>query len=259
MTPIPHHLIYQFTLRTLQSKYRGSWLGLGWAFLSPLIMLGAYTLVFHGIFSLKWPGSATNSPLEFALFLFAGLLVFQAFSETLGRSPDAIASQPNLVTKVVFPVWVLPLSLVLSVLAQTAIGLAIYLLVLLITIGASWSWLWLPIIWLPFTLGLVGIAWLLSAVGIYVRDLGQLTSMLATFLMFLSPVFYPMTAVPEEWRAVFELNPLASAMETLRTCLLLSQTPNPGQLLYLWGQGMFWFVAGGWVFSKLRKGFADVL
>jgi lipopolysaccharide transport system permease protein len=253
------HLVRQFTWRLVQAKYRGSLLGLGWAFLNPLLSLTLFTFVFHSIFSMRWSGGVTHSPWEFALFLFVGLLVFQAVAEVLGRSPEVIVGQPNLVTKVVFPLWVLPLSLTLAVLVQMGVGFVVLLVWAAFVFGVSWSWLWLPVVLLPVILGMVGVAWLLSALGVYVRDLGQVMSMLATFLMFVSPVFYPIASVPEAWQGVFALNPLAGVMEALRSCVLLHRPPEILSLLYVGLHGVFWFAFGGWVFARLKRGFADVL
>lgn len=259
MLNLSAHLLWQFTQRDLMVKYQGTMLGLTWLLITPLLMLTLFTLVFHGIFGMKWPQAQSQSAIEFALFLFAGLSLFQFFSDVINRAAGLIVSQPNLVTKVVFPLWILPLAVTLA----SAVPWIISMLLLLFTVGFMqglvWTWLWLPLLILPVLLSVLGAAWLIAALGVYLRDLSQLLAMLTTALMFLSPIFYPLSAVPQAWQSWFSLNPLALIIEVFRDLLVLQQAPSWQSL------GLIYLLAAismtlGWLsFRKLQRGFADVL
>lgn len=246
-------------VRDIQSRYQGTFLGFGWLLIMPVMLLVAFTLVFNGIFNMKWPHSEWDSPLGFALFTFCGLLVHQTFSDVVSRAPSLILSQSSLVTKVVFPLWVLPFSMTLSSLVQLGLSLFIFLLVLAGLHEVFWSWLVLPFLLLPFLLGLSGLALLLSALGFYLRDLNQVMGLVITLMMFLSPVFYPLSAIPPEMAVWLGANPLAILMEALREALILGQWPDMETHLWLWLWGAGLAVLGATAFVKLKKGFADVI
>lgn len=253
-------LLWQFTQRDVVGRYRGSLLGLGWTLLSPLLMLGAFTLVFYGFFNLRWPVSATGTgQMDFALQVFVGLLAFNWFAEVSNRAPGLIASQPNLVTRVVFPLPLLPVSVVLSGSFQALVSLVLLMLLTLYLVGPALAWLALPLVLVPFALLLVGIALWLSALGVYLRDMTPLMGLLTSILMFLSPVFYPMETVPEKWHGLYMLNPLALLITQLRGLLYLNQWPEPGSVLGTSVAAVLLIISGLWVFNRLRGGFADVL
>jgi lipopolysaccharide transport system permease protein len=253
------HLIWQFTKRDLLARYQGSVLGLAWLLITPILMLILFTLVFHGIFGMKWPSAQTQSPIEFALFLFVGLSVFQFFADVINRSATLIISQPNLVTKVVFPLWVLPIAASLATSVSLMINIGLLLIAVTFMQGASWVWLWLPMMVLPLFIFMIGIAWLLAAIGVYLRDLSQILSMIVTALMFLSPIFYPLSAVPEAWQSWFMLNPLAVVIEQFRQVLILQLAPDMGSLVLMYLLAITIAIVGWFSFAKLQKGFADVL
>lgn len=234
-------------------------LGGFWMVISPLLMLGVFTLVFHGVFGLRWPGARSQSPFEFALFLFVGLSVFQFFSETVNRAPLLIVSQPNLVTKVVFPVWVLPLVVSIASAVQLCVSLALLVVLLAMLHGVSINWCWVPLLLPPLLMFVVGVAWLLAGVGVYVRDAGPVTAMFTTLTMFLSPVFFSVSTVPVAWRDWFLLNPLAVLIEQFRGVLLLNFQPNFLQLFWLYVGGVVVAFAGKKAFDGMQEGFADVL
>ncbi|UZE95131.1 ABC transporter permease [Alkalimarinus alittae] len=253
-------LLYQLVKREIKQKFQGSWLGLGWAILTPIAMLGVYTFVFRSVLKAKWPGSATDSDAEFALQLFSGLLVFTLFSEVIGRAPTLISDQPNMVKKVIFPLPILPW---VSVSASAFFAL----LSLLVLIAASWitrgeltiHLAALPLIVIAFAPILLGLSWLLSSLGVYLRDLGHIVGLILTPLMFLSPIFYPITALPDLVQELMIWNPLALIIDSVRLVVLHAEWPNFYALgLYL----MFSItiaVMGAACFHKTRKGFADVL
>lgn len=259
MKHFPWHLLWQFTQRELQTRFRGSLLGMAWLWLTPLLTLSLFTLVFHGIFGMKWPGAQSQDAFSFGLFLFVGLSAYQLFAEVINRSATLIVSQPNLVTKVVFPLWILPTSLLGSSIGQYLASLTLLLLAIGLYQGASWTWLWLPIMLLPFFLAIWGGALFFASLGVYARDLGHLLGLATTALMFLAPIFYPLSAVPESWRHWLLLNPLTLIIEPMRGLLLLNQTPSVNDISVLYAVAVVCVGFGWWTFNRLSKGFADVI
>lgn len=254
------HLLWQFTYRDVVGRYQGSLLGLGWVLLSPLLMLAAFTLVFYGFFELKWPVEATGTAqMDFALQVFAGLLVFNWFAEVLNRAPGLVTSQPNLVTKVVFPLPLLPISAVLAGSFQALVSLVLLMLVTTVLVGPSLTWLALPLILVPFVVLMMGVGLWLAALGVYLRDIAPFMALLTSILMFLSPIFYPLSQVPARWHDLYLYNPMAAVIVALREALYLNQWPSAAMLLGLSVAACIALVTGLWVFQKLRGGFADVL
>ena len=253
-------LLWQFTKRDVQVRYRGSLLGIGWAFLGPLLMLGVFTLVFHGLFELRWPVAASGvAQVDFALQVFVGLLLFSFFAEVANRSPQLVVGQPNLVTKVVFPLHLLSLSAVAAAGFQVLMGLALLLGFTGVLAGPQLSWLALPLILLPFALCMVAMSWLLASLCVYLRDVGQMMAMLTTLMMFVSGVFYPLSTVPERWQGLFLLNPLARVINDTRRALFEGAWPAWGELA-LFGLAGALACALAWLaFQRLKEGFADVL
>lgn len=249
-------LLWSWTTRDLQVRYQGSFLGNAWAVLHPLATLAVYTFVFSVVLNLRFgpPGHG-----GFALFLMAGLLPWLAFAETVQRATTVITGNANLVKKVVFPLEVLPASLVASSLVNLAIGLAILLVVVAAMIGLSPALVWLPVviaIQLAFTLG---VAWGLASLGVFVRDLQVGIGLLLNIVLYLSPILYPASAVPPAWRWLFDYNPIAFWVETYRGAILDGTGPALAPLL---GHGALALLvmALGWVwFAKTRRAFADVL
>ncbi len=253
-------LIRQFARREFDSRYRQSLLGVVWAFLTPLLMLGVYTLVFRFVFKLRWGGLGDESDLAFALRMYAGLSVFNFFAECVNRSPRLVLDQPHLVKKVIFPLEILSWVNVVSGLANLAVSL------LLLLIFGAWdqsglhlTMLALPLVWLPLIPLCVGLGWLLAAIGTYVRDVSQVLGMLMSLLMFLSPIFFPVEALPVSVRPWTFLNPLALTITQTRQVLLDGQWPNwSAWALQLLGC-CFVALLGAAFFRAARKGFADVV
>lgn len=256
-----HHagLIRQFTVREIETRYRQSWLGMLWALLTPLLMLGIYTLVFRHIFKIRW-GGADETNLAFALRLYAALAVFNFFSECVIRAPRLVLDQPHLVKKVVFPLEILPWISTLAALVH----LGIAAMVLLIFTAASndglpASALALPLVWLPLVPLCVGLGWIFSAVGTYVRDISQLTGLAMSLLLFLSPVFFPVEALPSGLRSWMALNPLALTMTQTREVLLAGHWPDWAALGLQFTACVLLAGIGAIFFRAARKGFADVV
>lgn len=254
------YLLWQFTKRDVTARYRGSLLGLSWTLLSPLLMLGALTMVFYGFFDLKWPVETTGAGhMDFALQVYVGLILFNWFGEVANRGPALVTQQPNLVTKVVFPLPVLSWACMLAGGFQALVSLALLLFVSAILVGPSLAWMTVPFLVIPFGIVLAGIALWLAALGVYLRDLAPFMALLTSLLMFLSPVFYPAETVPEEWRHIYLMNPLAATITELRQVLYLGEWPSLTIIMGLFVLGGGLCVSGAWLFKRLQGGFADVL
>jgi lipopolysaccharide transport system permease protein len=222
-------------------------------------MLGVYTFVFVGVFRASWPGSSKGG-LEFALQVFAGLLVFNLFAEVASKAPNLIVEQPNLVKKVVFPIELLSWVIVLSGIFHLLISVGTLLLVLLFARGAvPLSALSLPLVLLPFIPVLLGLGWFFSAIGVFVRDVGPVMTMVVSLTMFMSPIFYSVASLDVAWQFWMGLNPLTLIIEQVRSVLLQGQWPD-WSALGIYGVVACLFAAVGATFFQVtRKGFADVL
>ena len=207
-------LIRILTWREITGRYRGSLFGSLWSLLTPLLMLAVYTLVFGAILPMRWPDTEHQGMGMFALRLLAAILVHSLLADALGRAPTAIIGQPNYVTKVVFPLEVLGWVNVLSALFHAAMGLVVLLLLNgLWGSGFSVTQLAAPLVFVPFALLVLGLVWLVSALGVYLRDIGQLVGPLVAMAMFLGPVFYPREAMPAAVRPWVALNPITAPVE----------------------------------------------
>ena len=252
-------LIWQMTQRDIAARYRGSVIGLAWSFINPLLMLLVYTFVFSVVFKARW-GVAEESRTDFAILLFAGMIVFGLFAEMINRAPAQIVSNANYVKKVVFPLEILSWISLGSVLFHSLVSLAVLLLAqLLSNLSLPWTVILFPLVLLPLIFASLGGAWFLAAMGVYVRDIGQITTVFTTVLMFMSAVFYPISALPESYQAWLRLNPLVLIITESRKVLILGSLPDWSWLGISLLMGLTIAFAGFWWFQKTRKGFADVL
>jgi len=252
-------LLWQFARRDLSGRYRGSLVGFGWAALNPLLLLATYTFVFSVVFQVRWD-AAVDDRVLFALAIYSGMIVHGFFAECLTRAPSLIVDNRNLVKKVVFPLHVLPWTVLLVATFHFLLGAALIMAAVLLRTGAlPASTVALPLIVAPLALFALGVVYAFSALGVYLRDLGQLVGFVALVLLFLSPIFYPLSAVPESWRWVVMLNPIAMVIELARGALLQGVWPSPGRLAAMWGVGFAVAWLGFYGFQRTRKGFADVL
>jgi len=234
-------------------------MGLAWSFFNPLIMLTVYTFVFSVVFKARW-SVAGEDKINFAIILFVGLIVYGLFAECINRAPGLILSNSNYVKKVVFPLEILPSVALGSALFHAGVSLAVLLAAqLVINQRLPWTVVIFPVILLPLLLATMGFAWLLSALGVYVRDIGQTTTIFTTILMFLSPLFYPVSALPKRYQLWIHLNPLTFIIEEGRNVLIFGKTPNWIGLGVALAMGLVLSAVGFWWFQKTRKGFADVL
>jgi lipopolysaccharide transport system permease protein len=225
-------------------------------------MLAAYTFVFSTVLQARWTqdGVSVDSTSGFALILFAGLIPYSAFAETLNNSPGTIIAVPNYVKRVVFPLEVLPVVTVGSALIQSVISVAVLLVAAFVVTGSIQSSLvWLPLAYIPLILLCLAFAWLLASLGTYLRDVGQTVLILSQLLLFVSPIFYPAAIVPEPFRTVLELNPLTGIVESFRRALLWNQGLDwTGWSISLVLSGVLAYAGYLW-FMKTKLGFADVV
>lgn len=254
-------LIYQMANREVVGRYRGSAMGLLWSFLNPVFMLTVYTFFFAVVFKSKWGDSGgTDSKTQFAVILFVGMIVHGLFAEVISRAPTLILGNANYVKKVVFPIEILSVISVCAALFHSAISLLVLAVAFIIFNGFIHpTVLLLPLVFLPYVIFITGVAWMLASLGVYVRDLAQTINVFVTVLLFLSPVFYSISAVPAQLQTLIYLNPLTFIIEQSREVLIWGHLPNfVGLFIYtvvacsVASLGFFWF-------QKTRKGFADVL
>ncbi|KPX71783.1 O-antigen export system permease protein RfbD [Pseudomonas syringae pv. actinidiae] len=252
-------LISALIKREVLGRYRGSFIGILWSFLNPIFMLAVYTFVFSIVFKARW-GTGSDSKTEFALVLFAGLIMFNLFAECVGRAPAAILANVNYVKKVVFPLEILPWVNMGAALFHMLVSVGVWLAAYSIFFGVpSATLLLLPLVILPLILFIMGVSWALASLGVYFRDVSQFIGIVITVLMFMSPIFYPVTALPEEYRGMLEFNPLTPAIEMAREVMFWRQLPDLLVLLqYYLGSMVIALLGFAW-FQKTRKGFADVL
>lgn len=254
------YLIGQLVRRDVLLKYRGSYLGIGWSFLYPLLLLVTFTLVFGGVFGGRWGGAGEGMRgLELALFIYCGLAIFTPFSEVITTAPRLLLANQNFVKKIIFPTEILPLVSLLSASIHGATHLALLLLAALLTGHAHPSMLLAPVALLPAWLFTLGLAWLITAAGAYVRDLAHGMPVLVQLLMFLSPVFYPLSAAPDFLRALHGFNPLALAMEDMRRTVIMGLPPDWNSWLLMFVVGIVFAVLGYTFFVRCKEEFADVL
>lgn len=252
-------LILSLTERQVHGRYRGSFMDLSWPFLNPLFMLAIYTFIFSVVFKARW-NFGSESKLEFALVLYLGLIIFNIFSECINYAPTLVLNNVNYVKRVVFPLEILPLVSIAASLFYALISLVIWMLVYIIAIGPPSSTIvFLPFVIIPFSLFTLGICWFLAAIGVYVRDISQVVSILTSALMFLSPVFYPIDSIPEPYQFIFKLNPLTPVIEQMRNIFMWGVLPSWKSLIFLSLASFFVAWLGFAIFQKLRKGFADVI
>lgn len=254
-------LIVQMTKREVVGRYKGSSMGLAWSFFNPVFMLTVYTFVFSEIFKSRWGGvGGDDSKTQFAVVLFVGMIVLSLFSEVVNRAPGLILSNVNYVKKVVFPLEILPIISTGAALFHSLISLGVLLLAFALFNGyLHWTAIFTPIVLFPLVILTLGLAWILASLGVFLRDVGQTIGIITTVLMFLSPVFYPVTAVPERFRAFIMANPLTFIIEQAREVLIWGHLPDwIGLSIYTIAATIVAWI-GFALFQKTRKGFADVL
>ena len=257
--PVRHrHLIFRLIQRDVVGRYRGSFIGIAWSFFTPLIMLVLYTFVFSVIFKARWPGF--DSKTGYALIVFSGLIVHGMLAECLNRAPALITANPNYVKKMLFPLdifaWVTmgsalfhaSISWLVLTIAQAALGLTV-----------PWTAILFPVVMMPLMLFCLGAVWFLAALGVYFRDIAQVTGMLSLVLQFLAPIFYSLESLPPRYRWLVELNPLTPVIEQARQVLIYGVLPTASAMVGSCLAALVFAIFGFAWFQKLRIGFADVV
>ena len=268
INPLPGlHVIFQnrnllrhLVKRNISARYQGAFLGGLWNFIQPLMMLCVYTFVFSVVFKARWGEYAENSKGAFAMIIFCGMACFSVFSESVTLSSGIICSNPNYVKKVVFPLVLLPLSQVLSSFLSGAVWLILLLAGTVFVYGSiSWSILWLPLLLIPFFMLTLGVAFFVSSLAVYIRDTPYVVNVILQVFFFLTPIFYPVSAVPETFRKFLLLNPLARMIGQIRDVLFAAKLPDLGNFGISLTVGAVVFLLGFAWFNKTQKGFADVI
>ncbi|QJP07255.1 ABC transporter permease [Pseudomonas multiresinivorans] len=254
-----HELIWQLSRREISLRYSGSFLGIIWSFINPLAMLMVYSFVFGTVFKARWGAVATDSH-NYTVLLFVGMLFHGLFAECLAKSTTLIVGNSNYVKKVIFPLDILPWTVIGAALFHFLTGLIVLSgLQLFLTHELNWTVVYLPMILIPFILFLVGLSWLVSALGVYFRDINQVVGMVTAIMMFLSPVFYSIESIPEKFRPYMLANPLTLVIEQGRQLLIYGSAPTLEATLTISAIGLLSALLGLWFFNKTRRGFSDVL
>jgi lipopolysaccharide transport system permease protein len=252
-------LIKSLAQREILGRYRGSFLGIFWSFFNPVFMLLVYTFVFSVIFKARW-NSGSDSKTEFAMVLFAGLMVFNFFAECINRSPTLILSNVNYVKKVVFPLEILPMVSMVSALFHFMVSLLVWLMAYMLIFGLPHlTLLMIPVILVPLLLLTLGLSLIFASLGVYLRDLSQFLGVVVTVLMFLSPIFYPVASIPEPYQVYLHMNPLTPVIEMTRQVLYIGVMPSFDLLAIYVLTGLVVSSLGFFWFQKTRRGFADVI
>lgn len=257
-------LLIQLTQREVGARYKGSILGILWSLITPLFLLLIYTFVFGAIFKSKWPTptdtEAANSLAEFAIILFTGLVIFQLFADVVTRAPSVILDNKNYVTRVVFPLGILPCVLLGTAFIQFLISMSVMVVAVFLTHGyIPWTAAFMPMILIPFCLLTVGLGWFFAALGVFLRDITQFLGTAVSALMFLAPIFFARSVMPEEIGKWTLLNPLTVPVEEMRKILIWGQLPNLTSLTIYTIVASIIAILGWITFKTLRPGFADVI
>lgn len=254
------NLILTMTKRDVAGRYRGSALGMFWSFLNPVFMLLVYTFVFSVVFNARWEVGEDETSTQFAVVLFSGLLVHSFFAEVISKAPGLVLGNANYVKKVVFPLEILPAIALGSAIFHTAISLVVLQFAYIAFTGIPpWTIILSPLVLFPLAVLSLGLAWMLAALGVYLRDIGQFIGVIVTVLLFLSPIFFPIDRLPEDYQMLILINPLTFIIEQAREVLIWGRLPDwKGLAIYTLFSTAFAWLGYAW-FQKTRKGFADVI
>jgi len=256
--PSRAELIFSFAKRELLGRYKGSVLGVAWAVLTPVVMIAIFTFIFAGIFGARF--GANDSHWDYALYLFCGLLPWSMFQESLQQSANTIVVHSNLVKRVVFPLETLPAAQVLAALGnQLFATIALLVATIIIRQRLELTVLWLPVLLIPQLLFTLGASWLIASLGVFLRDITQGITLLLMAWMYLTPIIYPESIVPERFRALLNFNPFTALVRSYRRVFLEGAAPDWSGLLYFAAFALVVFVFGYWWFARTRKSFADVV
>lgn len=258
MQSVQTTLIFSFAKRELLGRYKGSALGIAWAVLTPVVMIAIFTFIFAGIFGARF--NPNQSHWDYALYLFCGLLPWSMFQEAVQQSSTTIVANSNLVKRVVFPLETLPAAQVFAALGnQLFATVALLIATVIIRQQLELTALWLPVLLIPQLLFALGAAWLIASLGVYLRDIAQGMTLLLMAWMYLTPIIYPESIVPDRFRTFIDLNPFTSLVRNYRRIFLDGIAPDWRGLAYFTTIAAIVFIFGYWWFARTRKGFADVI
>lgn len=251
-------LIFSFAKRDLLGRYKGSALGIAWAILTPVVMIAIFTFIFAGIFGARF--GINDSHWDYALYLFCGLLPWTMFQESVQQSANTIVANSNLVKRVVFPLETLPAAQVLAALGNQLFATAALLIAaIIVRQRLDVTALWLPALLIPQLVLALGAAWLIASLGVYLRDIAQGITLLLMAWMYLTPIIYPESIVPDRFRTFINLNPFTPLVRSYRHIFLDGRAPDWRGLAYFGAVALVIFIFGYWWFARTRKGFADVI
>lgn len=256
-----NELLFSLAKREIIARYKGSLFGLAWTFMTPLVMLAVYSFVFGDILKVRWHASESNEVSgQFALLLFCGLMIFSLFSDVINKAPTIITSNVNYVKKVVFPLGILPVVSILTSTFNFFISFGVWIIVYFIFFGIpSETIILTPIVIMPLLILLNGFSYLLSAIGVFIKDISQITGLVCTALMFLSPVFYPLSSLPDEYVKFAYVNPLTLPIESLRNVAFYGEAIDYRLLTIYLPVSLAFNFFGYFFFNKVRRAFADVI
>ncbi|MDX6692857.1 MAG: lipopolysaccharide transport system permease protein [Blastocatellia bacterium] len=251
-------LILSLARRELSARYKGSVLGIVWAVVTPVVMIAIFTFIFAGIFGARF--GAGGTAWDYALYLFCGLLPWTAFQEAVQLSSTTIVSHANLVKRVVFPLETLPVAQALSTLANQLFGtLALVVAAVIIRQQFHATLVWLPALLVPQLVATLGAAWFIASLGVFLRDIVQGVALVLMAWMYLTPIIYPESIVPEKFRAFINANPFTPLVRSYRRIILEGEQPDWRGLAYFTSFALVLFIFGFWWFARTRKNFADVI
>jgi lipopolysaccharide transport system permease protein len=253
-------LTLQIVKQQIVGKYRGSYIGILWTLLNPILMLVVYTFVFSIVLKVRWSGDVSESKLQFAFILFTGMLIHGLFAEVINKAPSLILLNANYVKKVIFPLEILAFTSFLEGLFNFSVGILVLLITMLVFNNQiTWTVIFLPIILIPYFMLLLGLIWFIASLGVFIRDIAQGITVLTTVLLFLSPIFYSKSTLPPEFQWLMNINPLTFIIEQSRDVLIWGKLPDwQGLGVYSVFSGLGMWIGYSW-FQKTRKGFADVI
>ncbi|MDQ5844377.1 MAG: ABC transporter permease [Acidobacteriota bacterium] len=257
---LPRHLelIMSLARRELLARYKGSLLGIVWAVVTPIVTIAIFTFIFAGLFGARFGSSGT--PWDYALYIFCGLLPWTMFQETVQTSATTIVAHGNLVKRVVFPLETLPVAQAFSALGTQVFGtIALVIATLIIQREIHPTILWWPALIVPQLLATLGAAWLIASLGVFLRDIAQGVNLLLMAWMFLTPIIYPESIVPDRYRRFIEANPFTALIRSYRRIFMEGAAPDWPSLAYFTAFAVALFVFGYWWFARTRKNFADVI
>ncbi len=252
-------LTMELAKRDVLGRYKGASFGMLWSLISPFLLLCVYTFAFGTVMGSRWP-QIQNGDTSFSIILFVGLIVHGLFSECLNRAPGLILANPNFVKRIIFPLDILPWPMLLSALFHTFMNVLVFVALRLAMDGEfSWTIVLLPLVLLPMVVLVLGVSWFLASLGVYVRDIAQVTGVLSMALLFLSSAMMPVESIPESYRWIFEFNPLTPIIDQARNVMLWGMVPDWLALAkYLLVATCVMYAGRAW-FMATRRGFADVL